>query len=192
MEKASKLTLKEDEKEYLKSIARSKTSLLQEVQNALILLLRGEGVTINVIANTVELPRNSVIMCIKKYKNGGIKSALCETPGRGRNSDFSDEEKDWIISIVTQRPINNGFPAEIWTYSRLTDFINEKAEEAGFSRLSTISRTSVVNILKQVGLKPKKIRYPEHLHRQYPDASTFYYRQHMIPDPASTKVYSND
>jgi len=174
MEKVTKLTLKENEREYLESIIKSTTSQVQTVQKAWILLLHANSVTINTIANKVGLTRKSVIQCLKKYKNSGLNKALGESPGRGRSSDFSDEEKAWIVNIVNQRPLNLGYPAEIWTYKRLKEYINENAEEAGYRRLSTISCSSLVNILKQAGIQPRKIKYPEHMHREYSGISNFY------------------
>jgi len=176
MKNDSKITLREDEKEYLETIIRSKTIPLRVVQRAMILLLREKGESIITIANKVGLTKKSVLYCLKVYENGGAQNALNDAHKRGRIGDFSDEEKAWVINTVNQRPINVGCPAEIWTFTLLTEYLNEKAEEAGYARLSTISRTSVVNILKQVGIKPKKIRYPEHLHRQYLDASSYYHR----------------
>ena len=179
MGKAQKITISEEDKEYLHSIVRSNSSLTLVSQKAWALLLREKGVPINVIIDIVGLTREKISYCIAKLQKEGVKNAIHDAPKRGRSkgSDFSNEEKAWVVNIVSQRPINVGFPAEIWTYTRLTKYINEKAKEEGFARLATISRTSIVNILRQAGLQPKRIRYPEHLQRRYPDASNIYFPQ---------------
>ena len=174
MRNASKITLREDEKEYLETIVRSRATQMRIVQKARILLLKANGVSVNAIADEVGLCKKSVLTYLKKYKDGGARNVFHEAPGRGRNGGFSDEEKAWIINVVCQRPYNIGCPAEMWTYKRLTKYINEKAEEAGHARLSTISCSSIVNILRRAGIKPKMIKYPEHMHRQSPDGSNFY------------------
>ena len=99
------------------------------------------------------------MLCIKKYKASGIDNALYDTPGRGRNPEITDDEKTWVINIACQRPYALGFPEETWTYTRLTTYINKNAEAAGYTRLSTISRSNIRNILENAEIKPHKIRY---------------------------------
>lgn len=98
-------------------------------------------------------------MCLKKYNVGGIENAIYDAPGRGRNAEITDEEKSWIISIACQKPVELGYSAETWTYSRLTKHINSTAESAGYTRLSTITKTSVKNILDAAEIKPFRIQY---------------------------------
>ena len=159
MANAKRIELSDSEKQTLKKIVRSRTSQAQLVQRARILLLKSEGISLEKIADKVGLNINSVVLCLNKYKSAGVENALHDSPGRGRNPEITDEEKAWIINIACQRPFDLGFSAETWTYSRLTDYINASAESAGYTRLSTISRGSVKNILDSVDIKPHKIRY---------------------------------
>ena len=171
MSKLINIPLSEDEIEYLESIIQSKASKVQSVQKACILLYHAKGVPINIICDMLGLTRSSVIQCIKRYKNSGLKHALGESPGLGRVSLITDEEKAWIFNIVKQRPRNLGCPAEIWTFSRLTQYINEHAEEAGYGRLSTIGSAGIVKLLNKANIKLKRIRYPEHM---YPELQEIY------------------
>ena len=153
------LELSESDKKNLESLVRCRTMQAQIVQRARILLLKSEGVAIDVIADKVGINRNSVILCINKCKESGADNALYDAPGRGRNPEITDEEKAWIINIACQRPYALGCPEEMWTYTRLTTYINKNAENKGYTRLSTISRTNVRNILEKAEIKPHKIRY---------------------------------
>jgi hypothetical protein len=63
------------------------------------------------------------------------------------------------MNAACQRPYELGCPEEIWTYTRLTTYINKNAEAAGYTRLATISRSSIKNILDNAGIKPHKIQY---------------------------------
>ena len=47
----------------------------------------------------------------------------------------------------------------MWTYTRLATYINKNAEASGYTRLSTISRSGIKNILDNAEIKPHKIRY---------------------------------
>jgi len=156
---ASILEVSESDRIYFESLIRSRTLQAQIVQRARILLLKAEGISIDVIADKVGINRKSVMLCIDKYKDGGANNALYDAPGRGRNPEITDEEKTWIINIACQRPYDLGLPEEIWTYTRLATYINTNAETAGHTRLSTISRSGVKNILDHAEIKPHKIRY---------------------------------
>jgi transposase len=148
-----------EDREYFNSLVRSRTTQAQIVQRARIILLRSEGMAIDAIADKVGINRKSVMLCIEKYKTGGANNALYDAPGRGRNPEITDEEKTWIINIACQRPYELGCPQETWTYTRLATYINKNAEADGYTRLSTISRTHIRNILENADIKPHKIRY---------------------------------
>jgi len=156
---SKKIEISEKDRTYLESLVRSRTEQAQIVQRARILLLRADGVGLEEIADKVGIHRKSIELCLRKYKDGGVENALVDTPGRGRNPEITDEEKAWIINIACQRPWDLGCPAETWTYTKLTTYINENAENAGLSRLSTISRIGVRNILEEAEIKPHRIRY---------------------------------
>jgi transposase len=99
------------------------------------------------------------MLCLKKFKEGGVENALFDAPGRGRNAEITDDEKTWIINIACQKPVDLGYSAEVWTRALLTKHINKVAEEAGYIRLSTISQSKVRTILEEADIKPNKIRY---------------------------------
>ena len=157
--RASSIELSNEEREYLKLQTRARTIQAQTVTRARILLLRADSVSIDAIADKVGLNRCSVMLCLKKFKEGGIENALFDAPGRGRNAEITDEEKAWIINIACQKPIDFGYAAETWTYAKLTSHINKTAEAAGYTRLSTIHKSTVNTILDKADIKPHKITY---------------------------------
>ena len=157
--RASSIELSNEEREYLKLQTRARTNQAQTVTRARILLLRADSVSIDAIADKVGLNRCSVMLCLKKFKEGGIENALFDAPGRGRNAEITDEEKVWIINIACQKPIDFGYAAETWTYAKLTSHINKTAEAAGYTRLSTIHKSTVNTILDEADIKPHKITY---------------------------------
>ena len=157
--RASSIELSNEEREYLELQTRARTIQAQTVTRARILLLRADSVSIDAIADKVGLNRCSVMLCLKKFKEGGIENALSDAPGRGRNAEITDEEKAWIINIACQKPIDFGYAAETWTYAKLTSHINKTAEAAGYARLSTIHKSTVNTILDKADIKPHKITY---------------------------------
>ena len=157
--RASSIELSNEEREYLEHQTRARTIQAQTVTRARILLLRADSVSIDAIADKVGINRCSVMLCLKKFKEGGIENALFDAPGRGRNAEITDEEKAWIINIACQKPIDFGYAAETWTYAKLTSHINKTAEAAGYTRLSTIHKSTVNTILDEADIKPHKITY---------------------------------
>lgn len=157
--KTSTLILTQEDREYLETQTRARTIQAQIYNRARILLLKADGCSINDIADKVGLNRKSVMLCISKYNDGGVENALFDSSGRGRNPEINDEEKAWIINIACQKPTDLGYAAETWTYEKLTSHINKNAQAIGYTRLSTINKSTVRTILDNVGIKPFRIKY---------------------------------
>ena len=144
--KSNVITLTAEEREYLETQTHARTIQAQTVNRARILLLKADGCFVDNIADKIGINRKSVMLCLKKFAEGGVENALFDAPGRGRNAKITDEEKAWIINIACQKPRDLGYSAETWTYARLTSNINKNAEEAGYIRLSTIHKSTVHTI----------------------------------------------
>ena len=89
----SAIVLTDEQRQYLEGQTRIRTLQAQIVTRARILLLRAQAVSIDAIADKVGLNRCSVMLCLKKFHEGGIDHALYDAPGRGRNAEITDEEK---------------------------------------------------------------------------------------------------
>lgn len=157
--KSSIINLTAEDREYLEMQTRARTIQAQTVSRARILLLKADGCAIDDIADKVGINRKSVMLCLNKYAEGGVENALFDAPGRGRNAEITDDEKAWIINIACQKPIDFGYAAETWTYAKLTSHINKSAEAAGYTRLSTIHKSTVHSILDEAEIKPFRIKY---------------------------------
>lgn len=157
--KATTISLTAQDRNYLEARTRARTIQAQTVNRARILLLKADGTPIDDIADKVGINRKSVMLCINKYLEGGVENALFDAPGRGRNTEITDDEKAWIINIACQKPVDLGYAAETWTYAKLTEHINKNAEAAGYIRLSTIHKSTIHTILDEADIKPFRIKY---------------------------------
>ena len=82
--KSSVITLSKEDRERLEAQVRARTSQAQTVTCAKVLLLKADGKTADEIAEKLDINRKSVLLCLKKYEEGGIENALTDAPGRGR------------------------------------------------------------------------------------------------------------
>ena len=64
-----------------------------------------------------------------------------------------------MINIACQRPVELGYAQELWTLNSLHKHIQKHAEEAGYPRLSTVTKPYIQKFLKKQDIKPFKIKY---------------------------------
>lgn len=155
------ISLSQEDRKYLELQSRSRTVQAQIMIRSKILLMKADGYSIEAIAEKMDVNRKSVMLCIDKYKAGGVENALTDAPGRGRNSEITEEERAWILHIVLQNPQTLGYPNKTWSYAKLTEHIHKIAESSGYLRLSTIHKTTVNTILDEAGIKPYRLSYSE-------------------------------
>lgn len=156
---ATKLVLKDGDRDYLQSLIKQRTIQAQIVIRAHILLDKSNGNSIRDIAKIYDLSTNTVRLCIDKYKTGGTDLALFDKQRTGRPVEITDDAVAWIIDVACQRPADLGYSQELWTLKNLHQHIQSHAEEAGFPRLKTITKSMVQKILKRNDIKPFKIKY---------------------------------
>lgn len=157
--KASCLSLKEGDYEYLRSLIKQRTIQAQVVIRAHILLDRSNGTPIRTIAQIYDISPATVQLCIKKYLVDGTDGALFDEQRKGRPVEITDDAVAWIIDIACQRPADLGYSQELWTLKNLHKHIQAHAVEAGYPRLETITKPMVQKILHRSDIKPHKIRY---------------------------------
>ena len=153
------LPLSDEDKKYLKSLSKTRTIQAQVVDRARILLYKADGVSFDDIAARLNISKRTVRLCISKFNNGGIDAALFDAKRSGRPAEVSDDAKAWIINLACQRPADLGYSQELWTLAKLHKHIQQNAQQAGFPRLTTITKAYVQKLLQDNQIKPFKIKY---------------------------------
>ena len=72
-----------------------------------------------------------------------IRDSNADDPRKGRPFEITDDAIAWIISIACQRPTDLGYAQALWTLKNLHQYIQNHAEGAGYSRLTTITKPMV-------------------------------------------------
>lgn len=170
MSHAQSITLTNEEVLYLQSLTRQRTIQAQVVDRAKMLLYKAQGASNSDIAERLDVNINTVKLCLSKFREGGVQRALFDDKRKGRPVEITDDAIAWIISIACQRPADLGYAQELWTLKNLHQYIQNHAEEAGYSRLTTITKPMVQKILNQSEIKPFKIKY--YCEKRDPDFET--------------------
>ena len=138
--KRTYLALSDEDKDYLKSLSKKRTIQAQVVDRARILLYKADGMTFEEIAKKLAISTSTVRLCISKFNKGGVDAALFDIRRSGRPSEITDDAKAWIISVACQRPTELGYAQELWTLTSLHKHIQKYAENAGYPRLTTVTK----------------------------------------------------
>ena len=153
------LPLSDEDKKYLKSLSKTRMIQAQVVDRARILLYKADGVSFDDIAARLNISKRTVRLCISKFNTGGLDAALFDAKRSGRPAEVSDDAKAWIINLACQRPADLGYSQELWTLAKLHKHIQQHAQQAGFPRLTTITKAYVQKLLQDNQIKPFKIKY---------------------------------
>ncbi len=152
------IELIEGDHDYLLSLSKNRTIQAQIVERAKILLQKEAGKSDKSVAEGLCIDVSTVRLCVHKYLEGGTDLALYDRQRKGRPAEISPAAVAWIINLASQRPADLGYSQELWTLAKLHKHIQDYAAEAGFPRLTTISKTRIQQILKEQEIKPFKIK----------------------------------
>ena len=159
MAHANILDIEQEDYEYLQSLCRCRTIQAQIVDRAKILIYKAQGESNAAIAQRIDVNVNTVKLCLKKFKEGGVDLALYDRPRPGHPIEITDDAVAWIVDLACQRPADLGYSQELWTLKNLHQHIQKNAQEVGFPRLATITKPMVQKILRRSEIKPFKIKY---------------------------------
>lgn len=164
---AAVLELADGDRGELERLSRTRTEQAQRVDRARMLLAKADGLGIDEIAGRYGVNRNTVALCVRKYREGGLEAALSDAPGRGRRAAIGDDDRAWVVGLACQRPCELGHAAETWTQSALAAHVRKHAAEAGHPALARATKSMVWRILDAADLHPDRVRY--YCERRDPD-----------------------
>ena len=166
-----KFSLQPNDRSALEKIVSSGMTPVIISKRAMILLKKAENKSSKIVAQEMSINRHTVELWCNKYRNRTPEQTIYDilnvSPGRGRKEEITGEAKTWLISVACMKPKDIGYSAETWTINSLTKHIHLVAEDAGYERLSTITKYSVHRILNKDSIKPFRIQY--YCERRDPD-----------------------
>lgn len=145
--------------ETLTRISRSHTEPVRKVERAIILLGYHEGKSVSELARILKTNRPKIERCIDKALQFGVEAALTDLQRSGRPPQITDEAKAWLVNLACQRPMDRGYPHELWTTDLLARHARAHCHASGHPSLGKINRGTVSKILKLNRIRPHKVRY---------------------------------
>ena len=151
-----KFSLQPNDRSALEKIISSGMTPVIISKRAMILLKKAENKSSKIVAQEMSINRHTVELWCNKYRNRMPEQTIYDILNVSR-----------LISVACMKPKDLGYSAETWTINSLTKHIHIVAKDAGYERLSTITKSSVHRILDKSGIKPFRIQY--YCERRDPD-----------------------
>lgn len=162
------IQLSNEERSELTRISNSRTESSAHVIRAKALLLiekdekSNKEIAIECGLSTVALSK-LVDRCIAF----GPIIALDDLPRSGRSAIITDDDKAYVKHIACYKPLDFGYPEELWTQEKLASHIRDHCVDDGYPNLSNVNKSMVWKILAVDDLKPFRVRY--YLEKRDPD-----------------------
>ncbi len=138
-----KISLTEEERDYLYQFIKTGTKKARAIARANVLLLADEGHSNDEISVATKVHRQTIWRIKNRYLEEGLHSALKEKPRSGQPPKYGDIEKTEIIAMACTDPPKG---RRRWTISLLTERMKRK------KNFKTLNRESVRLILKKAKL----------------------------------------
>ena len=152
--KYPKPSIPEEELNELKRIRSSRKDEKRRVIRASIILDYLDGYSDDRIASRNGINKNTVKNCLSKLREFGVETALNDLPRPGKPRTITDDDRSWILNLACTKPLDYGYPDELWSYTIMTDHIRKNRDS-----LRNVSRSTVFEILNEAEIRPHKVRY---------------------------------
>src|ERR687894_922226 len=129
--------LREEEREALRRMARSRTVGAGLLRRAQIVLHALEGLKAPEISARMDLCGATVRHWLKRFNARG-REGLEEDVRSGRPPTYSAEQRSAVITTALTRPADLGLPFASWTLDRLVAYLSEQGIAMRRSRISEI------------------------------------------------------
>jgi transposase len=165
--RAIELSLGDEDRAKLRSIAQSRTEPASRVERARILLAYREAPSFYAVGRALGLHHQTVQRCVERAVVEGAMAALDDRPRSGREPTITLEAKAWLVSLACRKAKDLGYPHELWTTRLLARHARAYGPAEGHVCLADLVQGTVCKILDQDEVKPHKVRY--YLEQRDPD-----------------------
>src|SRR6202008_51861 len=156
-----------DQHRTLVEISRSRTEPANRVERAGIILAYLDEPSAYAVARAIGVSQQTVTRCLQRAAELGVLAALDDRPRTGREARITAEARTWLVGLACAKPMQFGYPHELWTTRLLAAHARDHGSSAGPSCLAHLAPGTGWKILGAPEGKPHKIRY--YLERRDPE-----------------------
>jgi transposase len=147
------LSIGDEDRATLTSIARSRTEPASRVERARMLLAYREDPSFFAVARALGLHHQTVQRCIERALAYGPIAALDDRPRPGKEPTITAEAKAWLVSLACRKAKDLGHPHELWTTRLLARHAREHGPAEGHACLDKLVQGTVCKILNEQEVK---------------------------------------
>nr|WP_298166358.1 IS630 family transposase [uncultured Pseudomonas sp.] len=151
----------------IEAVAKSRTEGLARVERAQVLLAYADGARVTALAKAFHTNRPKIERILDRALEMGAVASLDDRPGRGRKPRIPPEARAWLLSLACTKPMEFGYPEELWATRTLALHARQHGPEAGHPSLAKLGRGTVSKLLTGAEVRPHKIEY--YLERRDPE-----------------------
>ena len=156
-----------DQHRALVEISRSRTEPANRVERAGIILAYLDEPSAYAVARAMGISQQTVMRCLQRAAELGVLAALDDRARTGREATITTEARTWLVGLACAKPMQFGYPHELWTTRLLAAHARDHGPSAGHPCLAQLAQGTVCKILAAHEVKPHKVRY--YLERRDPE-----------------------
>ena len=143
--KLYRVSLTQDEREYMLGITRRGKSSGRKVKRALILCKADEGLTDQQVAEALMVGPATVSRVRQRFVEGGLERALNDLPRPGQRRKLDGKQEAYLVAVACSTPPEGHAR---WTLRLLAD------QAVKLELTDSISRETVRQVLKKTNSSP--------------------------------------
>src|SRR5215831_16368477 len=150
------LSVDADQHRALVEMARSRTEPANRVERAGIILAYLDEPSAYAVARTMGVSQQTVTRCLQRAAELGVLAALDDRARTGREATITAEARTWLVGLACAKPMQFGYPHELWTTRLLAAHGRDHGPSAGHPCLAQLAQGTVCKILAAHEVKPHK------------------------------------
>src|SRR5712672_3201147 len=150
------LSVDADERRALVEVARSRTEPANRVERAGIMLAYLDEPSAYAVARAMGVSQQTVTRCLQRAAELGVLAALDDRARTGREARITAEARTWLVGLACAKPLQFGYPHELWTTRLLAAHARNYGPSAGHPCLAQLAQGTVCKILAAHEVRPHK------------------------------------
>src|SRR6201994_840383 len=108
------------------------------------------------VARAMGVSQQTVTRCLQRAAELGVLAALDDRARTGREATITTEARTWLVGVACAKPMQFGYPHELWTTRLLAAHARDHGPSAGHRCLAQLAQGTVCKILAAHEVKPHK------------------------------------